>query len=118
MIRRPPRSTLFPYTTLFRSVNVAAGWVVPGRKAKLVTSPRGTLSAWALGRSRLAKKLLWSLQRRALEQADLLHATSDVEYREIREQGFKAPVAIIPNGIDLPDLPLSRPTASQRTLLF
>src|SRR5256885_8512833 len=25
MIRRPPRSTLFPYTTLFRSVNVAAG---------------------------------------------------------------------------------------------
>src|SRR2546422_9438298 len=25
MIRRPPRSTLFPYTTLFRSV--AAGWV-------------------------------------------------------------------------------------------
>src|SRR3989441_4698679 len=24
MIRRPPRSTLFPYTTLFRSVRVAA----------------------------------------------------------------------------------------------
>src|SRR2546422_1244031 len=24
MIRRPPRSTLFPYTTLFRSVNVMA----------------------------------------------------------------------------------------------
>src|SRR5215208_7919587 len=25
MIRRPPRSTLFPYTTLFRSENVAFG---------------------------------------------------------------------------------------------
>src|SRR3712207_6950265 len=25
MIRRPPRSTLFPYTTLFRSVGLAAG---------------------------------------------------------------------------------------------
>src|SRR6266513_4824457 len=25
MIRRPPRSTLFPYTTLFRSVPAAAG---------------------------------------------------------------------------------------------
>src|SRR3712207_9589097 len=25
MIRRPPRSTLFPYTTLFRSVGEAAG---------------------------------------------------------------------------------------------
>src|SRR5437667_1801651 len=25
MIRRPPRSTLFPYTTLFRSVTIAIG---------------------------------------------------------------------------------------------
>src|SRR3712207_9368922 len=25
MIRRPPRSTLFPYTTLFRSCKIAAG---------------------------------------------------------------------------------------------
>src|SRR2546422_5869673 len=31
MIRRPPRSTLFPYTTLFRSnpVNVSTGFVAP-----------------------------------------------------------------------------------------
>src|SRR5947208_6641873 len=27
MIRRPPRSTLFPYTTLFRSKVFAWGWV-------------------------------------------------------------------------------------------
>src|SRR3989441_12839613 len=27
MIRRPPRSTLFPYTTLFRSLEVAQGFV-------------------------------------------------------------------------------------------
>src|SRR2546427_8598737 len=26
MIRRPPRSTLFPYTTLFRSVKHQAAW--------------------------------------------------------------------------------------------
>src|SRR5256885_11851654 len=31
MIRRPPRSTLFPYTTLFRSLgHVAAGWYSDG----------------------------------------------------------------------------------------
>src|SRR2546430_17131312 len=28
MIRRPPRSTLFPYTTLFRSKSIAAGVTV------------------------------------------------------------------------------------------
>src|SRR3712207_9057671 len=26
MIRRPPRSTLFPYTTLFRSCSGSSGW--------------------------------------------------------------------------------------------
>src|SRR5216684_6589782 len=31
MIRRPPRSTLFPYTTLFRSLLDAAGIVALGR---------------------------------------------------------------------------------------
>src|SRR5688572_31547174 len=29
MIRRPPRSTLFPYTTLFRSPIVSTPWPVP-----------------------------------------------------------------------------------------
>ena len=27
MIRRPPRSTLFPYTTLFRSYGTEVNWV-------------------------------------------------------------------------------------------
>src|SRR4030042_3152742 len=30
MIRRPPRSTLFPYTTLFRSLRSACLWEPPG----------------------------------------------------------------------------------------
>lgn len=106
--------------SLWSMVNVAAGWIVPGRRAKLVTSPRGTLSTWALSRNPQAKRLLWPLQRRALVQADLLHATSEVEYQEIRAHGFTAPVAVIPNGIDLPPLPTTatRGSGSQRTLLF
>src|SRR5256885_13437778 len=37
MIRRPPRSTLFPYTTLFRSLGSLAGrrWLVLGDMAEL-----------------------------------------------------------------------------------
>src|SRR5690606_41795149 len=31
LIRRPPRSTLFPYTTLFRSLVCPAAWSVRGR---------------------------------------------------------------------------------------
>src|SRR5256885_9950765 len=40
MIRRPPRSTLFPYTTLFRSHVLAA---TPGRSAQGRESARGLI---------------------------------------------------------------------------
>src|SRR3712207_7769900 len=36
MIRRPPRSTLFPYTTLFRSQGVCRSRSDPSRSVKLV----------------------------------------------------------------------------------
>src|SRR5256885_9904397 len=46
MIRRPPRSTLFPYTTLFRSPSVCAQIRDPARRlcrpgARLVAFPSG-----------------------------------------------------------------------------
>src|SRR3712207_9215602 len=37
MIRRPPRSTLFPYTTLFRSSAGARSAVIPARRVILAT---------------------------------------------------------------------------------
>src|SRR5256885_16803488 len=46
MIRRPPRSTLFPYTTLFRSPTWPAPWIVKatdlclGRLAALLQKSR------------------------------------------------------------------------------
>src|SRR2546422_7134961 len=42
MIRRPPRSTLFPYTTLFRSRSVATGRAAVRRRA-LARHPAGRL---------------------------------------------------------------------------
>jgi len=106
--------------SLWSMVNVAAGWVVPGKRAKLVTSPRGTLSAVALRRNGTLKRWLWPLQRRALARADLLHATSETELHEIRAQGFTAPVAVVPNGIDLPEMPSAsvREEGDLRTLLY
>lgn len=108
--------------SLWSMVNVASGWVVPGRRAKFVVSPRGTLSRWALSRSRHLKRVLWPLQRRALTSADMLHATSMAEYRDIRSLGFEAPVCIIPNGIDIPPGVPSRRERSRpdghRKLLF
>src|SRR3712207_7125870 len=51
MIRRPPRSTLFPYTTLFRSPGILPG--VAGREENPAMSEERKRSFWdrLLGRS-------------------------------------------------------------------
>src|SRR2546429_7156127 len=47
MIRRPPRSTLFPYTTLFRSPDISSE--IPGEGA----GPRADWADRPIGRQRL-----------------------------------------------------------------
>lgn len=85
---------------------------------KLVVSPRGALSGWAMKHGSWTKRLFWPLwQYPALRRADCFHATAEVEYRDIRRWGFSQPVAVIPNGIDLPEL-ASREVMNKRTLLF
>ena len=97
--------------------------VYPGRACRhghcrLVVSPRGTLSSWALGRNAAQKKIFWRwVQEPALRDAACFHATAESEYADIRRLGFKQPICILPNGIDLPRL---EPTArcGRRQILF
>lgn len=71
-----------------------------------VVSPRGMLEPWALKQSSLRKKIaLWSFQRTALQHAACLHATSTQEAQNIRQLGFTNPIAVIPNGVLIPDIP-------------
>lgn len=89
-----------------------------GKKVKLCIQIHGTLSPWALQRSRLKKRLssIFLKQRKALERADLLIASCEDEYNDIRNYGLKKPVAIITNGIEIPELPYS--IKKEKTLVF
>jgi glycosyltransferase involved in cell wall biosynthesis len=97
--------------------------VYPGRTAKrysvpYVVSPRGTLSEWAINSGSPIKRLFWPLvQRPSLTAVSCWHATSEAEYSDIRAQGFHQPIAVIPNGVDVPELPDKKP-CEFRTLLF
>lgn len=97
--------------------------VYPGRAAArfgipYVVSPRGTLSAWAMSSGSMAKRLMWPLvQRPALAAVSCFHATSLSEYEDIRRMGFRQPVAVIPNGIDMPPS-VDSANDGVRTLLF
>ena len=67
---------------------------------------RGMLEPWSLTQSPLKKKLALLLyQRRLLNKAFCLHVTAESEMHSLRNLGFKNPIAIIPNGIDLRKFP-------------
>ena len=67
-----------------------------------VISPRGMLQPQAMQRSRRRKAAaLALLDRRNLAGAALLHATSEQEADAIRALGFRVPIAVVPNGVDL-----------------
>ncbi len=97
---------------------VYPGWVTTDRKTKLVISPRGAFSKWAMSHGSGLKGIFWRLlQHPALAQTSCFHATAQAEYEDIRRQGFKPPVAIIPNGIDVPEFTQRKPR-DVRSLLF
>ncbi len=88
-------------------------------KKKYVVSPRGTLSKQAMKYSRNIKNIFWEfLQKDALNKASAFHATSHDEYIDIRSAGFKVPVAIVPNGIEIPKTYTNVKTNEKRTLLY
>ena len=91
--------------SLWMMPNVYPGNAVHNSHCRLVVSPRGALSAWALGRNALQKKIFWrALQAPMLRAAACFHATAVSEYEDIRRLGFRQPVCILPNGIDVPPL--------------
>lgn len=102
---------------LWMMPNVYPGWARKAGDVRLVVSPRGTLSDWALNHHALRKRIFWALlQRQTLERADCVHATADGEYEAIRRLGFRQPVAVLPNGIDIP--PYEKPPAGTRRRLL
>ena len=73
-------------------------------KLPLIVAPRGMLEPWAINYKKWKKKLAWMLyQKRDLSRVTAFHATSHSEAESIRRLGFKQPVAVIPNGVQLPE---------------
>ncbi|WP_372757570.1 glycosyltransferase [Mariniflexile sp.] len=76
-----------------------------------IITPRGMLEPWALKQGSFKKKLALKLfQYNDLAKATCLHATAPMEVESIRKLGFKNPVAMIPNGVNIEDFPTNIPT--------
>lgn len=70
---------------------------------KVIISPRGMVDPWALKNSAWKKKVMgYMFEYKNLRTADCLHALCKSEYGSMRQLGLKNPVAIMPNGYNLP----------------
>jgi poly(glycerol-phosphate) alpha-glucosyltransferase len=110
---------------LWSYASVACLTVARRDRKPYIISPHGMLDSGALRFSRWKKRIASSLfQRKHLDRAAALHALSQAEARSIREAGYTGPVAILPNGVNLPPLAGASTSATApasnrpRTLLF
>lgn len=96
------------------SARLARRYAIP----RIVT-PRGMLSPWAMNYRRWKKQAAWRLfARRDAASATVLHATSDLEANEFRQIGLKNPIAVIPNGVDFPELDFDSVTKKRQVLFL
>ncbi len=88
----------------------------------LICQPRGMLEPWALNYKSWKKRVaLLLFQRNDLDAVSAFIATSALEAESIRRFGLRQPIAIIPNGIDLPAAPpvaRERDERRERVILF
>jgi glycosyltransferase involved in cell wall biosynthesis len=86
-----------------------------------MVTPHGSLTNWAINHKRWKKRLAWRLyQARDLRAAAVLHATAELEARDLRKRGLRNPIAIVSNGVAVPR-PSPRPerrTAERRALFL
>jgi len=81
-------------------------------------SPRGMLDYWALRRSGLKKRIsaaVW--ESRLLRRAAFIHALAQSEAAAVRAYGLTNPLAVIPNGIVLPQVS-APPVAGDNTQIM
>jgi len=103
--RTNPISVIHQHGVWLRSSHAVTSFAFKNN-LPLVVAPRGMLEPWAINNSKWKKKLAWTLyQKRDLQRATAFHATAESEAESIRRLGFKQPIAVIPNGVELPQLP-------------
>jgi glycosyltransferase involved in cell wall biosynthesis len=84
--------------------NVAAAWVARRADVLLVATPEGMVTDWSLSHQARKKRAAWHLyQKHIFRQASLFHATAPAEADDLRALGMTQPIAVVPNGVEMPD---------------
>ena len=122
-----PKADLLYAATLWKYPSWAAlQWAERTGKPMMV-APHGSLDAWALRNAAWKKRIAAALfKNRQLNKAACLRALCQSEADAFRAYGLTQPIAIIPNGVEIPEGDLKKPeagnlkpeTGGRKTLLF
>jgi poly(glycerol-phosphate) alpha-glucosyltransferase len=118
-----PKADLLYAGTLWKYPSWASlQWAKQTGKPMMV-APHGSLDAWALRNAAWKKRIAAALfKNRQLHKATCLRALCQSEADAFRAYGLKNPIAIIPNGVALPEMPKSRDegreSSAPKKLLF
>jgi glycosyltransferase involved in cell wall biosynthesis len=87
---------------------------------KAVLSPHGMLEPWIINRHYWTRKLpaLYLYQKKAVEKADYIHATAELEKRNLLCLGFNDKIAVIPNGIEVENISVKSNWKKTKTILY
>jgi glycosyltransferase involved in cell wall biosynthesis len=68
-----------------------------------IIAPQGMLDPWALQNASWKKRIAgWLYENAHLHHAACLHALNQHEARAMRDYGLRNPIAVVPNGVNLP----------------
>src|SRR2546426_12825397 len=101
MIRRPPRSTLFPYTTLFRSRIPVVCVHHDVESALLQRRAAVERSEWRSAYLRYQARRAEEVERRWCGRVTLNVAVSEQDRALLKRIAPAARIAIVPNGVDI-----------------
>lgn len=87
---------------------------------KVALTPHGMLGPYIMRRHYWTKKLpaLWLYQKKAVRNADIIHATAQSEKENILNLGYNDRIEIIPNGIEIDAIQLKTDWKRKKQILF
>jgi len=86
---------------------------------KVVYTPHGMLEPWCMNRNRWKKiPAIGLFQRKGLQISDLVHATSELERQNLLKLGWNSKVCIIPNCVQIDQIPLKSSWKRTKTILY
>ena len=95
-------------------------WAARSLKIPVVLSPHGMLEPWIVKRHHWTRKwpAIQLYQRGLVKHADYLHATADKEKENLLRLGWNARIAVIPNAVNIQELPLKDNWRTKRRIVF